>query len=40
MAIAYELCEDVAGIKGSLCVLCDNEEHEISEFQLSLINDK
>ena len=43
MAIAYEfiwLCKDVAGIKASLCVLCDNEEYEISESQLQLRKDK
>ena len=37
MAIAYEfiwLFKGVARIKANLCVLCDNEEYEISESQL------
>ena len=37
MAKAYELC-DYARIlqetKHALCVVCDNEEHEISDIQL------
>ena len=39
MAIAYEfiwLHKVVAGIKPNLCVLCDNEEYEISEYWLYL----
>lgn len=43
MVIAYEfirLSKDVAQIKANLCVLCDNEQYELSESQLQSRNDK
>ena len=42
MAIAYKfvwLFKDVAGINANFCVLCDNEEYEISTSRLQLRKD-